>query len=74
MNIKLTGQEAIEFTREFGGCEPGLHKYADPIDGAESNIDIDRAEEVCREDASLIYRFVDDADPDVAAILAKIRS
>ena len=48
----LTGQDAIAYAEAHGLT---LRKYADPIEGARSGLTPDEAEDVAREDPSLIY-------------------
>lgn len=48
-----TGYEAIEAKER--DVFVTLNKYADPIDGAEENISIDRAREISAEDPALIW-------------------
>lgn len=55
--MRLHGREAIEWKRKRGGC---LNKYTDPTEGAREDISVDFAEEVSREDPSLIWIDVED--------------
>ena len=48
----LTGRAAIEYAREH---DLALNKYADPIEGGREGLTVDEAEEIGREDLSLIY-------------------
>lgn len=48
----ITGQDAIEYAREHGLT---LNKYADPTEDARQGLTADEAEEIAREDPSLIY-------------------
>ncbi|MDX1487092.1 MAG: hypothetical protein R3268_02750 [Acidiferrobacterales bacterium] len=52
MNKTITGLEAIEYARENGLT---LDKYADPVEDAREGLSVAEAEEVAREDASLIW-------------------
>jgi hypothetical protein len=54
---RLTGRDAIQYARRHGLT---LSKYADPTEGARSDLTIAEAEAVAREDGSLIYV---DAEP-----------
>jgi hypothetical protein len=56
MSYKLTGMEAVEYARKNAKM---LSKYADPIEDARSDLTPSEAEDVCREDASLIYIVVE---------------
>jgi hypothetical protein len=49
----IRGQQAIEYKRRHPGGE--LNKYNDPIEKALSDISIEKAEEVSREDPGLIW-------------------
>lgn len=48
----ITGYEAIEYARKHG---LSLRKYADPTEGARDGLSIRDANDVAREDPSLIY-------------------
>ncbi len=58
---KLTGYDAIEHARKVNARIPcpgmRLSKYADPTEDARSGLTVEEAEEVAREDPSLIYCF-----------------
>ena len=51
--MKLTHYDAIN----YAAVRPGLRlsKYADPIEGERTNLTLDEAREVAREDSSLIW-------------------
>ncbi|MGL4445638.1 MAG: hypothetical protein ACRCU1_18590 [Alsobacter sp.] len=49
---KLTGHAAIAHAGATGAT---LNKYADPTEGARSGLTVEEAEDVAREDASLIW-------------------
>ena len=49
---KLTGRAAISHAAASGTT---LNKYADPTEGARTGLTVEEAEEVAREDASLIW-------------------
>lgn len=49
---KLEGRQAIEAARRSGKT---LNKYADPTEGARSGLSVREAEEIAREDPSLIW-------------------
>jgi hypothetical protein len=49
----VTGRLAIRAAAEFGSIAT-LQKYADEVDGARE-VSADEAEDICREDASLVY-------------------
>jgi hypothetical protein len=51
-NEKLTGHDAIAYARKHGTA---LFKHADPTEGFRANLTPEEAEEVCREDPTLIY-------------------
>lgn len=52
----LTGHDAIEFVRQFGGT---LNKYTDPTEEALFGIDLGYAEEVACEDPSLVWTEIE---------------
>lgn len=54
---RLTGRDAIEHARLHGLT---LSKYQDPTDGSRDGLGVEDAEEIAREDPSLIYLDVDD--------------
>lgn len=56
MSYKLTGMEAIEYARKNAKL---LSKYADPIESARDDLTPSEAEDVCREDSTLIYIVVE---------------
>lgn len=56
MSYKLTGMEAVEYARANAKL---LSKYNDPIEDARDGLTPSEAEEICREDPSLIYIVVD---------------
>ena len=72
----LTGKEAIDHARAHGST---LSKYNDPIEGARTGLTPDEAEDVAREDASLIYLTTTEAatllvaelDPSMSAEVLK---
>lgn len=50
--MKITGHAAIDHAARQGLT---LNKYADPIEEARAGLTVEEAEEVAREDASLIW-------------------
>lgn len=55
----LTGWDAIEHARTHAHC--ALAKYADPTEGARNGLRLEEAEDIAREDPSLIHLTCDDA-------------
>ena len=51
-NTRLTGTDAIEYAKEHGLA---LSKYSDPVEGYRDDMTLEEAEDVAREDDSLIY-------------------
>jgi hypothetical protein len=62
---KITGHAAIRYARELGLT---LSKYADPTEGARDGLSPDEAEQIAREDASLIWVAVDVTDDQLVAL------
>lgn len=55
----MTGYDAIEYARANGLT---LEKYTDPVEEARSGLTPDEAEEIAKEDPSLIYIIVSPKD------------
>lgn len=53
MSLILWGQRAIDYKNRHPEAE--LNKYNDPIEDALSDISIEKAEDVCRDDQHLIW-------------------
>lgn len=53
---KITGAAALEYAKRHGTT---LYKHADPVDGARE-VTLTEAEQVAKEDASLIYTWAAD--------------
>lgn len=56
---KLHGRDAIAFARHRAKGPACLNKYSDPIEDAISGVSFEKAEEVCKEDPSLIWCYAD---------------
>ena len=55
---RIHGRKALDYAYRHN---VGLHKYADPIEGARSGLTFEQAYEIAKEDPSLIYAKVTSA-------------